>query len=163
MRIIAFFLGASAASLISQAHAEIHGPMPSIDVGGIPMHCNSFSGAPVAIFLNTQLNGVSLSTQNSDGLPIIVMNPHIANRFSPLVPQWWFAQACARHALAPQFNNELNADCFASRSLVRFGLLTKPQQLIAFHQELAALPQTSMGNSPGLLRLRTIQHCAVSP
>lgn len=163
MRIIAFFLTASAAFLTRQAHAEIHGPMPSIDVGGIPMHCSSFSGAPVAIFLETQLNDVSVSTQNSDGRPIIVMNPHIANHFSPLVRQWWFAQACARHALPPQLNNELNADCFAVKSLVRFGLLANPQQLIAFHQELAALPQTSMGNSPGFFRLRTIQHCAVSP
>jgi hypothetical protein len=141
--------------------AQTHGPMYQVNVRGLPMNCTSYFGEPVAIFLNGQLDNVGIATILYNGAPAIVINPNVTNSFSNVVAQWWFAHECAHHALPPNLNNESNADCFAIKQLVQFGIINMPQQLNAFKQELATLPGSPMGHLPGPVRANHIVQCAL--
>ncbi len=141
--------------------SQVQGPMYQVNVRGLPMSCTSHFGEPVAIFFNYQLNNVGIATRPFNGAPAIILNPNVTNQYSDTVTQWWFAHECAHHALAPQWNSETNADCFAIKQLVQFGIINNPQQFNAFYQELASLPGSPMGHLPGPVRAQNIEHCAM--
>lgn len=161
MKIIAYILFAISSLCSNFAFSQVQGPMYQVNVRGVSMHCTSHFGEPVAIYLNDQLNNIGVATRQYNGVPIIVINPNVTNQFSNLVTQWWFAHECAHHALHPQWNSESNADCFAVKQLVKFGIINHPQQLNAFYYELSSLPGSPMGHLPGSIRAQNIAQCAL--
>ena len=161
MKLMTSILAVTALLCSQVAVAQMQGPMYQINVRGLPMNCTAHTGQPVAIFLNSQLNDIGMANYYN-GAPVIILNPRVASQYSNMVAQWWFAHECAHHALPPQFNNETYADCYAVQQLVRNGVIRRREQLIAFSQELGALPGSPMGHLPGPYRVRNIINCASS-
>lgn len=161
MRIMTPILAVTALLCSQVTVAQTQGPMYQINVRGLPMNCTAYSGQPVAIFLNSQLNNIGMANYHN-GAPVIMLNPRVANQYSNMVAQWWFAHECAHHALPPQLNNETSADCYAVQQLVQKGVIRRREQLIAFSRELWALPGSPMGHLPGPYRAQNIINCALS-
>lgn len=124
--------------------------------------CTSHFGEPVQYIQDYNLNNVGIATRYQ-GRPIIVINPAILNQFSPLVQQWWLAHECGHHALSPHQNNEVNADCFASRALRDLGFIRSPADLQQVMRELSRLPGNIFtGHLPGPGRARVVMDCVFS-
>ena len=105
------------------------------------------------------LNNVGIATR-LQGRPVIVVNPNVLGRFSPLVQQWWFAHECGHHALHPSQNSEVAADCFASRALRDLGFIRSPADLQQVMFELSGLPgNVFSGHLPGPDRARVVMNC----
>lgn len=57
------------------AGAQVQGPMPVVNVRGLPMNCTSFNGQLVAIFLNYSLMDVGMASWMMNGQPVIQNEP----------------------------------------------------------------------------------------
>lgn len=144
------------------AISQVQGPFYEVNARGLDMYCTSYYGEPVPIYFNYQLNNVGIATRSNAGTPYIVLNPNVLAQFSDTVAQWWFAHECAHHALPPQYNSESNADCYAIRQLVNYGVIYDYQQLEAFAHDLWALAGSPSGHLPGPLRAQNIANCALN-
>lgn len=143
------------------SEGQVMGPQYLVHVGGLPMSCKANSGVQVAIYVDYSLDNIGVARTAPNGAPIIVLNPNVISRYSPIVKQWWFAHECAHHALGP-WNNETNADCFGAKELVKFGILNNNSQLQSFVNELASLPGSlQSGHLPGYERAMRIASCAL--
>lgn len=124
-----------------------------------PVPCTSFYGEPVQYIADASLNDVGMSTRYF-GRPIIVLNPMVLQRFAPLVQIWWQAHECGHHALNPAINNEVAADCFATRALRDLGYIRTWPDLEELMRELATLPGNAFtGHLPGPMRAAQVRDC----
>lgn len=161
MKLLAVVLALLALILPRTSEAQVMGPEYLVHVGGLPMSCKTNFGVQVAIYADYSLNNIGIAMTAPNGAPIIVLNPNVMGRYSPIVKQWWFAHECAHHALGA-WNNETNADCFGAKELVKFGVLNNNSQLQSFVNELANLPGSPQsGHLPGFARAMKITSCAL--
>lgn len=137
------------------------GGMWQVYIAGVPLRCVSYYGEPVRIYMTRGLNNVGIATRVQSGQPIIVMNPDVLARFSPLVQVWWFAHECGHHALGP-YNSESNADCWGVRVLRDQGFIRSRYDLQAFVRDLSSLPGSSVGHLPGPQRAQNVINCSLT-
>jgi len=125
-----------------------------------PLPCRSYQGYPVRYIADPQLNNVGVATTDGYGNPVIIMNPNVVNSFPPLARQFWFAHECAHHAMAPNMNNETNADCFAVRNLRSIGMMRSRRDIDDMLDSISRLPGNIMtGHLPGYARAANMYAC----
>jgi hypothetical protein len=137
------------------------GGMWQVYIAGVPLRCASYYGEPVRIYMTRGLNNVGIATRVQRGQPIIVMNPDVLARFTPLVQVWWFAHECGHHALGP-YNSETNADCWGVRVLRDQGFIRSVHDLQAFAYDLSSLPGSAVGHLPGPQRAQNVINCSLT-
>jgi len=128
-------------------------------IAGIPVHCTSFTGEPVALVPNWNLPDVGRS---SPGMPPrIELNPGVLAMMTPKMQLFWYGHECAHHVLGPA-NSETNADCWSIRTMRDQGLLS-PDEVPQLQAQIASTPGTMWGHLPGPQRAALFAQCYQSP
>lgn len=110
---------ALAGILPAGANAAINGSISS---------CRDAQGTPVWQYQDARLRNVAIATRLRDGRPIMVFNPRVMARFSPITQRFWYFHECAHHALGHSLGHrpgsrERDADCWAIRQMKARGML----------------------------------------
>lgn len=124
-----------------------------------PPPCMSHFNVQVPYLPDTTLPNVGIATYLG-GQPIIIMNPRVLERFSPLMRMWWYLHECGHHALPPHLNNEVNADCYAARRMRDMGFVRTQSDLMEICAQLSTLPGNIWsGHLPGPGRCEVVVQC----
>ncbi|MGI2865281.1 hypothetical protein [Vibrio alginolyticus] len=105
-----------------------------------PLPCTAYNGVPVQYIANPQLNNVGMANVMMNGQPMIQLNPNVINQLPYQVRQFWYAHECAHHALFPQQNSEVNADCWAIKTIRNLGIIQNQQQITQLLNYISTLP-----------------------
>lgn len=136
----------------------------SVLTHAVPLPCVSFTGIQVPYIANPSLNNVGVAHHMLNGQPVIQINPHVVAPLPEYARQFWYAHECAHHALYPQHNSEVNADCWAIKAIRNIGIITQPQQVSALLNYISGLPGSiHTGHLPGPDRAKNLYFCFNSP
>ncbi|EPF7755465.1 hypothetical protein ACSVMW_004531 [Vibrio parahaemolyticus] len=124
-----------------------------------PLPCTAYNGVPVQYVANPQLNNVGMANVMMNGQPIIQLNPNVINQLPYQVRQFWYAHECAHHALFPHQNSEVNADCWAIKTIRNLGIIQNQQQITQLLNYISTLPGSMQGHLPGPARAQNIYWC----
>jgi hypothetical protein len=128
-------------------------------IGGAPVYCTAYTGQPVALVLNWQLNDVGRAIP---GLPPrIELNPNVLASLTPLMQLFWYGHECAHHVLGPA-NSEINADCWSIKTMRNQGLLT-PSLVPQLQMQITSAPGSVWGHLPGPQRAQLMAACFFNP
>lgn len=127
--------------------------------------CFDFRGIPVATYMDPQLNDAAFATLAANGAPVILVNPAVMSRFSPLTQQWVYFHECGHHALAHVIRNipfaqEQEADCFGIITFVQQGATHAAVQQVQW--ELSRLGPGDRTHLPGPARAFNLPYCLAS-
>lgn len=135
-----------------------------VSVQADPLPCTSYNGIQVPYIANSNLNNVGVAHKMYNGQPIIQINPNVIGQLPEYVRQFWYAHECAHHALHPVFNSEVNADCWAIKSIRNIGIINHPQQINSLLNYISTLPgNVQTGHLPGPIRAQNLYACFNSP
>jgi len=124
-------------------------------IAGVPVHCTSYIGHPVAFIPNFNLQDVGRAIPGYP--PIIELNPNILAQLTPKMQLFWYAHECAHHVLGPQ-NSEVNADCWAIKTLRNQGFILY-NDIAQLQQQIVNTPGSVWGHLPGGQRATLFLNC----
>lgn len=128
-------------------------------IGGIQVNCTSNMGQQVVFVPNWNLPDVGRATPGIP--PRIELNPNVLAQLTPKMQLFWYGHECAHHVLGPA-NNEINADCWAIKTLRNTGLLA-PFEVPHLQAQIANTPGSLWGHLPGPQRAVLFAQCYNSP
>jgi hypothetical protein len=129
-----------------------------------PLSCTSFQGIAVPYIANAALPDVGVAHRTMNGRPVIQVNPMVLAGLPEVVRQFWYAHECAHHALHPALNSEVNADCWAVKTLRNIGVVRGAWDVQALLTGVGDLPGNMMtGHLPGPARAQNLYYCVNTP
>ena len=167
--VVLCFLAFAAKEELLFAQAPIAGvPGYNPILYGLPVNCLDSGGAPVAFSFGV-INDIAKSSMGPSG-PIMVFSPAANTAPAPLL-LFIYAHECGHHALGhirlfvqgltPPPTYEMDADCFASKTVRNQGLLNL--------QQIQFVASTFQNNPPmgpypaGPVRAQNIVNCFLQP
>jgi len=139
------------------SNAQVQGPFPSINIGGVNMFCKTAHGQTAAIYIDPSVNQY-IGRASNNGVPIIQLGPGFFNSVPGFVGQFWFLHECAHHVVG---SSEAGSDCFAIRNMRNLGLITHPNQVHFLLNQISQMPG-SFTHLPGPPRAQNIFNCLSS-
>lgn len=136
------------------ANAQVQGPFPSINIGGVNMFCKTAHGQTAAIYIDSSVNQY-IGKASHNGIPIIQLGPGFFNSVPGFVGQFWFLHECAHHVVG---SSEASSDCFAIRNMRNLGLISHPNQVNILLSQISQMPG-SFFHLPGPARAQNIFYC----
>ena len=128
-------------------------------IAGIPVHCTSFNGQPVAFVSDPRLPDVGRA---QPGLPpTIELNPYVLAQLTPKMQLFWYGHECAHHVLG-RTNSESNADCWAIKTMRNQGLLSA-FEVPQLQAQIAGTRGSMWGHLPGPARAGLLGACFRTP
>jgi hypothetical protein len=124
-------------------------------IAGVPVSCTSFNGHPVAFIPNFYLQDVGRAVPGYP--PIIELNPNVLANLTPKMQLFWYAHECAHHVLGP-LNTEINADCWAIKTLRNQGFIVS-SDIAQLQQQIVNTPGSIWGHLPGRQRAMLFLDC----
>lgn len=156
------FIGLGLCSIMFNAanaqFPQIQGPMQWVNIGGLPMYCNSAQGQPVAIFIDPSVSQY-IGRASNNGFPTIQLGPEFFNNVPPTIGQFWFLHECAHHVVG---GDEAAADCFGIKNMRALGLITNRMQADLLLTQVSQMAG-SYTHLPGPARAANIYNCLVNP
>ncbi len=99
-------------------------------------------------------------------VPVIAMDPHIAERLPDKLVRFFFDHECAHHLLGHWYmatpNREIDADCWAVTRARDRGELSR-EEIVSFAPFLAQSRGTPWGHPPGPERVQQMLFCFEKP
>ena len=142
------------AVLSSVSSAQVIGPLPSVNIGGINMFCTTAQGKNAAIYIDPSVNQF-IGRASHNGYPMIQLGPDFFNSVPSIVGQFWFLHECAHHVVG---GNEAASDCYAIRNMRNLGLIAHPRQVEILLNQISQM-QGSFTHLPGPARAQNIFQC----
>lgn len=128
-------------------------------IAGLPVYCTSYQGQPVAFIENPMLPDVGRAQPGNP--PTIELNPSVLAQLTPKMQLFWYGHECAHHVLGPA-NSEVNADCWAIKTMRDQGLLP-PHELPQLMAQISGTPGSMWGHLPGPHRANLLAQCYNAP
>lgn len=136
----------------------------AFEAAGAPLPCRAFNGQPVPYIANPNLNNVGIAHMTRNGQRIIQMNPNVVGPLPEYVRQFWYAHECAHHALAPAYNSEIAADCYAIKAVRNLGIIRYRNQVSGLLNYISTLRGSiQTGHLPGPARANNLYACFNTP
>lgn len=164
-----FFLLVTLLHISATASAQYRttqsGPFPSVVIAGEPFFCISTDGNQVPVFLDDSVyNIIGRATPGYQrGGAEIHVSPTRLGEMPPRAALFWFYHECG-HAALPRgvgsFSQmaEVNADCFAIRSMVSQGFIRSWRDFQEVVSTVVGLAGTS-SHLPGPQRAQLLANC----
>jgi len=143
--------------LSSTSNAQVQGPFPSINIGGVNMYCTTTQGQTAAIYIDPSVNQY-IGRASHNGFPVIQLGPGFFNSVPGFVGQFWFLHECAHHVVG---SSEAEADCFAIQNMRNLGLINHPNQVHILLNQISQM-SGSFTHLPGPPRAQNIFNCLLS-
>ena len=165
--------GAWSAEVGSAASQSSPGPaveavlQPVIEPGGLDaaLQCRDRHGRDIPLMRVGNLGDVGKAWY-VNRVPVIAMDPHIANRLPDKLVRFFFNHECAHHVLGHWYlasnDKENDADCWAVTRERDRGQLSR-EEIVGFAPFLAQSRGTPWGHLPGPERVRHMLFCFDKP
>ncbi|HMN38263.1 MAG TPA: hypothetical protein PKD49_11225 [Hyphomicrobium sp.] len=132
-------------------------PIAFAIIGGVSASAGDLGQCPGVDLVETELKNSSSSGYFIPGLKLIVMNKTVLDNYAPAARKFIFAHECA-HSDPAVAEDEMAADCAASRTGASEGWLTRPD-VIKVCAHLARFPADAT-HPPIGVRCGNIRRCS---